>query len=100
MRIPMLILSLAVLSSTNAEEMAEVQKLMAVSKMAGVCGVMQQMGKFQSATKMPNGDAFIERFWQTEFARLGKTQAQFFKECEFSISEYEQFWQLTDQAKR
>ena len=76
-----------------ATESKSVQDLMLVSKVAGVCGVMQQMAQFQSATKMPGGADFIERFWRTEFARLGKSQAQFFKECEESIALYTQLWE-------
>jgi hypothetical protein len=86
--------------SAHASEEASLQDMILVSKMAGVCGVMQQMASFQSTTKMPGGSEFIERFWRTEFARLGKTQETFFKECEGSIAAYNQLWQASEQLKK
>jgi len=64
---------------------------MIVSKMTGVCGVMFQMADFQNSTQMPGGTNFIARFWKTEFARLGKTQEEFLKECKESISTYDRY---------
>jgi len=74
--------------------------VLALSKMTGVCGVMQQMAAFQSSTKMPGGDEFIIRFWTAEFARLGKTQGQFISECESSISVYDKLWAAAAQRPK
>lgn len=93
-----LLLSCMCLQATSSENKS-MQDLMLVSKVAGVCGVMQQMAQFQSSTKMPGGAEFTERFWKTEFARLGKTQAQFFKECEESIAIYNQLWEASNIRK-
>jgi hypothetical protein len=71
-----------------------------VSKMAGVCGVMQQMAAFQKSTKMPGGNEFIVRFWQTEFTRLGKSQETFLRECEGSIAAYYRLWQVSEQLNK
>jgi hypothetical protein len=77
-------------ASANAGDEASMQDMLLVSKMTGACGVMQQMAAFQSSTEMPGGSEFIKRFWQTEFARLGKSQETFLKECEGSIAAYNQ----------
>lgn len=85
-----LTIALALLLSfpATAGDSSAIQHLALVSKFAGVCGVMQQMAAFQRTTQMPGGAQFIERFWKTEFARLGKTQATFFRECEAAIAAY------------
>ncbi|MDO9177106.1 MAG: hypothetical protein Q7U16_02090 [Agitococcus sp.] len=75
---------------------SDVQDLLVISKMTGVCGVMQQMVAFQKVTKMKGGDEFINRFWQMEFARLGKSQETFIKECEGSIAAYDKMWSLAE----
>lgn len=67
--------------------------------MSGVCGVMQQMVAFQQTTKMRSGDEFIARYWQTEFARLGKSQEAFIRKCEGSISAYDKFWRLSEKSQ-
>jgi hypothetical protein len=85
--------------SAHASEDLSLQDMILVSKMTGVCGVMQQMAAFQSVTKMPGGSEFIERFWRTEFSRLGKSQETFFKECEGSIAAYNQLWHASEQLK-
>lgn len=87
-------------SSAHASEESSLQDMLLVSKMAGVCGVMQQMAAFQSTTKMSGGSEFIERFWRTEFARLGKSQETFFKECEGSIAAYNQLWSASEQLQK
>jgi hypothetical protein len=90
---------MVLLSAQAANEDRGVQDLLILSKFTGVCGVMQQMASFQLATKMPGGDEFIARFWRTEFARLGKSQDQFLKECEQSIAAYDKFYKLSEPAK-
>jgi hypothetical protein len=86
----------ALFSAQAANNTPDVQDLLILSKFSGVCGVMQQMVLFQQATKMLGGDEFIARFWRTEFARLGKSQEQFLKECELSIANYDKFYKLAE----
>lgn len=101
MRKPFILLLLATISVTSmAKEENPAIDLMLVSKMAGVCGVMQQMAAFQKANQMPGGAEFVERFWRTEFARLGKSQAQFFKECEQSMEMYSKYTAALEQGKK
>ena len=95
-----LFIILGLASSAHANEESSLQDMLLVSKMTGVCGVMQQMAAFQSSTKMSGGSEFIERFWRTEFARLGKSQETFFKECEDSIAAYNQLWHASEQLKK
>lgn len=87
-------------TSANAGDEASIQDMLLVSKMTGVCGVMQQMAAFQSSTKIPGGSEFTKRFWQTEFARLGKSQETFLKECEGSIAAYNQLWQASEELQK
>lgn len=90
----------AMVSAQAANDGEDLQVILAISKTAGVCGVMQQMAAFQSTTKMPGGDDFVLRFWTTEFARLGKSQEQFFRECEFAIARYDAYWKAFDSVMR
>jgi hypothetical protein len=97
------VVALAYLGCTgpvHAKEENIASQLMVISKMTGACGVMQQMASFQRTTQMPGGTEFIERFWRTEFARLGKTQAQFIKECEQAIEIYERYTTALEQTKK
>lgn len=96
-----ILLLLAVISATSmAKEENPAIDLMLVSKMTGVCGVMQGMAAFQKTTQMPGGSEFIERFWRTEFARLGKSQTQFLKECEQSMEMYRKYTAALEQDKQ
>ena len=100
-RVLFLAVNLVIFSPAQAaNDGPSLQSVILVSKMTGVCGVMQQMAAFQQATKMSGGDEFITRFWQTEFARLGKSQETFFKECEGSISAYEKLWKLSEEKEK
>ena len=83
---------LVAIAASSTLVAADIQDVLTISKMTGVCGVMQQMAAFQMTTGMDGGAVFIERFWRTEFARLGKSQEQFIKECESSIAIYESLW--------
>lgn len=90
----------ATVSAQAADVGGDLQEILAISKTAGVCGVMQQMVAFQSTTKMPGGDEFIVRFWTTEFARLGKSQEQFIRECELAIARYDAYWKAFDASAK
>ena len=62
--------------------------LLVASKFTGMCGALQQMGKFQDATQMQGGDEFISRFINTEAARLGLSIEDFFHRCDLSTKAY------------
>ena len=85
---PVLVLILALTPAYAAAPAVSPEEVLVLSKVSGVCGVMQQMVAFQRSTQMAGGDEFITRFWTTEFARLGKSQKQFIAECEFAIEVY------------
>lgn len=74
----------------------DVQGLMVISKMTGICGVLSQMVQFQETTKMPGGAEFIARFWSTEFARLDMPRETFLKNCKGSISAYDRLWETLE----
>lgn len=98
-RVLFLVVSLVIFAPAQAaNDSPSLQDIILVSKMTGVCGVMQQMAAFQQATKMPGGNEFIARFWRTEFARLAKSQETFLKECEGSISAYGQLLKLSEET--
>lgn len=95
-----LLLIVAAGATAEANEGNAALDLMLISKMAGVCGVLQQMAAFQKSTQMPGGAEFVERFWRTEFARLGQSQDQFFRECEQSIDIYSKYTAALEQEKK
>lgn len=78
-------------SSIAAEEGMDPQALLAIAKIAGACGIMDQMIDFQKKTKMQGGDEFVTRFWQTESARLGNTVEQMSVDCDKAITVYDRF---------
>jgi hypothetical protein len=68
------------------------QKMLAVAKMAGACGILDSMIQLQSTTKMQGGDEFVARFWSVEAARLGLTVSQLSETCTKSIKAYDEVW--------
>lgn len=95
-----LILTAVLAWPASAGDASIVQDMALASKFAGVCGVMQQMATFQKSTQMPGGDQFIERFWKTEFARLGKSQETFLRECEGAIAIYDKIMAAQNAPKK
>jgi len=87
-----LILALVPAASAKSDGTPSLQGMLAISKMAGACGILQQMSAFQGTTKLENGDAFIQRFWSTEAARLGKTPEEYIATCNSTMSAYEKLW--------
>lgn len=70
------------------------------AKMAGACGIMDEMIHFQSKTKMEGGEMFVTRFWAVEAARLGMTVQELSVTCTASINTYDQILkQLTNSKK-
>lgn len=100
MRKILLMLTVTFAWPASADDASIVQDMALASKFAGVCGVMQQMATFQKSTQMPGGDKFIERFWKTEFARLGKSQETFFRECEGAIAIYDKIMATQNPPKQ
>lgn len=72
------------------------QAHLAIAKIAGACGIMDEMIDFQKKTKMEGGDEFVTRFWQTESARQGKTVEQVSDDCNRSITMYGQLWKAME----
>jgi len=72
------------------------QEIMAVSKIAGACGILDSMLHFQKSTKMPGGDEFAARFWATEAARLGLSVQQYSDQCNNAVTTYDSFWKALE----
>jgi len=83
-----IIAHLMMFSAIAEESNDEVIGLLIAAKATGVCGTYRQMALFQESTRMPGGDEFIVRFINTEVARLGKTQEEFFNECRVAVDTY------------
>lgn len=86
----LVLLSLLVPLTSFSEESGtkEIISLLISAKATGMCGTLKQLAAFQESTKMPGGDEFLVRFINTEVARLGKTQEQFFSECQVAVATY------------
>lgn len=91
-----LIGSAATISNAKAKDGIEPQGILAVSKIAGACGILDQMIDFQKKTKMPGGDEFVTRFWQTEAARQGKTVEKMSSDCDDAILGYDKMWKASE----
>lgn len=95
-----LALSLTLFSfQANAAEGQSAQEIMAVSKIAGACGILDSMLYFQKTTKMSGGDEFVVRFWTAEAARLGLSMQQYSDKCNQSITLYDKFWKALESPK-
>ena len=75
------------------------QGIMAVSKIAGACGILDSMLHFQKTTKMQGGDEFIARFWATEMARLGLSMKKYSDRCDKAITTYDKIWNSLETPK-
>jgi hypothetical protein len=94
---PILLLVLTIfISSAQAKDKIEMQGILAVAKIAGACGILDEMIAFQTKTKMLGGDEFVTRLWQTEAARQGKTVEQLSNDCNRAISAYDKIWKASD----
>lgn len=94
LRIIILTTGLAFALASHAESNNEqLLSILAVSKMAGLCGAVQQMARFQDATQLTGGNDFIYRFVGTEAARLGIDHQLFLKHCEQAIERYDSYVQ-------
>lgn len=86
--------------NASAGEEIEPQGFLAIAKVTGACGIMNEMISFQEKTKMTAGDDFVVRFWQAESARQGKTVQQMIESCNKAISAYDNLWKLMEQQKQ
>ncbi len=75
------------------------QEIMAVSKVAGACGILDSMLHFQKTTKMSGGNEFTTRFWVAEAARLGLSMQQYSDRCNKAITTYDKFWKALETPK-
>lgn len=71
------------------------QMIIVNSKLHGMCGVFDQLSEFQRVTKMPGGDEFRRRFFNTELARLGINATQYAQVCKSAASKYGTVAELT-----
>jgi hypothetical protein len=84
-------------NTVAAKDELSMQDILSIAKMTGACGILQAQSAFQANTKLEGGDKFVERFWSTEAARLGKTPDQYLKDCQTSITAYESMWKVSAQ---
>ena len=96
----LLVLAFSMPASLRAEDKIDPQGILAIAKITGACGIMDEMVSFQKKTKMEGGDDFVFRFWQTESARQGKTVQQMHDDCNQAISAYETLWKSMEPRKQ
>ncbi len=89
------LISLLFISKSKAEDLSA-QQILATSKIAGACGILDLMINFQKTTKMEGGDEFVARFWNTEAARLGQTVQELSDSCDKAIVLYDQLFQAAE----
>ncbi|MNE27075.1 hypothetical protein D3C76_845550 [compost metagenome] len=68
------------------------------AKFSGGCGIISQMNAFQMSTKMPGGSEFLERFLNTEAARLGITPPQYVEQCRKTADLYQSWYDVLNEA--
>ncbi|HHR6170838.1 TPA: hypothetical protein ACS71B_000536 [Providencia alcalifaciens] len=86
------ILALQLISPiTLGKGIETIKDLMLVSKYSGMCGVFYQLTRFQETTQMDKGDEFLERFMNTELARMNLKPEEFVKNCNDATKTYETY---------
>jgi hypothetical protein len=88
------------LSIAAEEEKIDPQAPLAIAKIAGACGIMDEMIDFQKKTQLEGGNEFVTRFWQAESARQGKTVEQMSDDCNKAIAMYGQLWKAMEPPKK
>ena len=68
------------------------QELLSIGKLSGACGIFKLQIEFQENTKLEGGEKFIERFWTTEAARLGKSLEGYAAACHQAVSGYSTYF--------
>lgn len=82
------------------DQQDEAAGLFVAAKMAGACGIMDEMIDFQSKTKIEGGKMFVTRFWAVEAARLGMTVQELSTTCTASINAYDQILKQLMNSKK
>lgn len=83
-------------SPANAEENIDPQGILAIAKIAGACGIMDEMIDFQKKTQLEGGNEFVTRFWHAESARRGMTVEETSEQCNQAIVTYDKLWTSMD----
>lgn len=83
-------------ADNNASGSNEILNLMASSKIAGACGVLDSLIHFQKTTQLPGGDDFVVRFWNVEAARLGKSVKELSDGCNSAYKIYDTYWKIAE----
>lgn len=91
-----LLIILSFIGIAHAQNDLSGQEVMAISKIAGACGIFNSMVYFQKATKMPEGEEFMNRFWNTEATRLGISMGEYIDKCNRSIEVYDHLWKAME----
>lgn len=86
--------------NTHAQEDIDPQGILAIAKIAGSCGVIASLIRFQEETQMKGGDDFIDRFVSVEAARRGLSIEGLSKQCVDSIMTYDNMWKSMDASKK
>jgi hypothetical protein len=93
-----MMLSLAVVAGLSiqtpamAQEGPSLQGILASAKIAGACGILDQMIDFQKKTQLEGGDKFVSRFWYAESARMGLSVQEMSEQCNQAIEFYQRAW--------
>lgn len=91
-----LLLILFFIGIAHAQNDLSGQEVMAISKIAGACGIFNSMAYFQKATKMAGGEEFMNSFWNTEATRLGISLEDYIDKCNRSIEVYDNLWETME----
>jgi len=74
----------------------DAQGVLAIAKIAGSCGILDELIDFQSKTKLEGGESFVTRFWSTEAARRGLSVREMSNQCDSAILTYDQLWKSSE----
>ena len=83
----------------HAEDDLSGHGVMATSKIAGACGILDSTIHFQKTTQMLGGDDFLSRFWVAEAARLGLSMQEYVDRCNQAIALYDKLWKSMESAQ-
>ena len=81
---------LCVSTAPVAEEQAGLLEALHLAQVAGMCGALKQLARFQDAAKLEGGNEFIERFVAAEAERLGTDLPNFLHNCRSAAARFDQ----------
>lgn len=87
-------------SALSSNDRSTSSNMLAVSKIAGACGVLDSMIRFQKTTGMEGGEAFVVRFWEAEAARLGLSVPELSETCDKAVSAHSSVWDVSEEVAR